>query len=335
MFSGFSVAIDKYSSLFDGEFFKLYEIGKNHIHSESASHRIKNHLKSSVLDGNQIRAENFPIIGTNVFLSHSHEDEELANAFAGWLNREFKLNVFIDSNLWNYADELLKELDNKYCLKQNGSYDYKTRNKSTTHVHMMLMTALQEMIDQVECVMILKTKNFAHEQKFENIIKYRTYSPWIYSEVLATRLIRRKPLLLYRDYSDNTPLLHEDTTQYLLNALQISYEINLNHLERLQCKDLLEWHSTYMHFKDEYPLDYLYKQNGISSRYKKEMKNTKLLFHDPNIFNIKRMLNESNTEVLLSNTNKRYGNCDICKYGHENPNKIVYQCSHCPYKLYE
>lgn len=39
------------------------------------------------------------------------------------------------------------------------TYDYNLRNYTTSHVHMMLATALTEMIDNTECIMFYNTPN--------------------------------------------------------------------------------------------------------------------------------------------------------------------------------
>lgn len=57
---------------------------------------------------------------TDFFISHSHSDEKLANMIAGWLNDKFKLNYFIDSNVWGYSDNLIKELNARYRNKRNS-----------------------------------------------------------------------------------------------------------------------------------------------------------------------------------------------------------------------
>ncbi len=151
---------------------------------------------NGIINGSELQADWFPSIEADIFLSHSHKDENLAIKFAGWLYYKFGLITFIDSCIWSYSDDLLKKIDEKYCKnKKRKIYYYDTRNISTSHVHMMLMNALMKMIDKSECVFFLNTDNSTIKTKEEidkNIEK--TYSPWIYSEINATNLIRRKPL---------------------------------------------------------------------------------------------------------------------------------------------
>lgn len=171
---------------------KIFNKNKNLIAENISKYMDVN----GVLEISQIGKEWFPNIEADIFLSHSHKDEKLAIAFAGWLYYNFGLITFIDSCIWSYSDDLLKKIDEKYCKnKKRRIYYYDTRNISTTHVHMMLMNALMKMIDKSECVFFLNTDNSIIKIKEEidkNIEK--TYSPWIYSEINATNLIRRKPL---------------------------------------------------------------------------------------------------------------------------------------------
>src|SRR5574344_1710135 len=145
--------------------------------------------KDGELDGSAIQNDWFPQIECDIFISHSHKDEKLAIALAGWLNDRFKLRSFIDSCIWEYADDLLKIIDNEYCYQlQNNTYNYKSRNYSTSHVHMMLNMALMKMIDKTECLFFLNTPNSISLSD----IGTKTLSPWIYSEIGISQIIERK-----------------------------------------------------------------------------------------------------------------------------------------------
>ena len=104
------------------------------------------------LKASEIEKDWFPDFKADVFLSHSHKDERDVIIFAGFLS-EMGLTPFIDSCVWGYANDLLKQIDNRYCvLRKNAdgtvkTYDYDERNQSTAHVHMILNGALMKMID--------------------------------------------------------------------------------------------------------------------------------------------------------------------------------------------
>ena len=144
-------------------------------------------LKDGIIDGDKIREDWFPTdINAKIFISHSHYDQKLAVNLACWIYANFHIMSFIDSCVWGYANDLLLKLDARYCKKENGLYDYDKRNCSTSHVHIILTTALNKMIDRAECLFFLNTQNSI---KFKGI-EDKTLSPWIYSELETARTIR-------------------------------------------------------------------------------------------------------------------------------------------------
>lgn len=89
-------------------------------------------LKDGSLDASAIEGDWFPEIKADVFLSHSHADEKAVIGFAGYLYKEFGITSFIDSTVWGYADILLKQIDEKYCVKTrnetgNNTYSYEKK----------------------------------------------------------------------------------------------------------------------------------------------------------------------------------------------------------------
>ncbi len=131
-------------------------IGENIMSGQRKS--IKKSLDSYVRDDGFIDFTNlqkhwFPVVDSDIFISHSHKDIKIVTALVGWLNKKFGVEVFVDSYIWGYCNDLLKDLDIRYCKHENGtSYDYDKRNISTVHVHMMLANSLNKMIDKSECV---------------------------------------------------------------------------------------------------------------------------------------------------------------------------------------
>lgn len=179
---------------------------------------------SGVIDGTELQEEWFPTVNCDIFISHSHKDEYLAIALAGWLYETFGLDSFIDSCIWGYADELLKIIDDEHCRNTKQSYSYESRNHSTSHVHMMLNMALMRMIDKTECLFFLNTPNSIDLSDIET----RTLSPWIYSEIGISQMINKK--IRTKKFSDN-----------LDESLKISYKLDLSHLANITDSDLLQW----------------------------------------------------------------------------------------------
>ncbi len=84
---------------------------------KSHKRKIKEYLdKYLSVDGelkaSEIEKDWFPSFKADVFLSHSHKDEKDVIALAGLLN-DIGLTAFIDSCVLGYADELLKQIDDR------------------------------------------------------------------------------------------------------------------------------------------------------------------------------------------------------------------------------
>lgn len=162
---------------------------------ESNKRDIKKSLEEYInqqgyINMSDISKEWFPLVKCDVFLSHSHKDWDIVKGLVGFFKKRFNIDVFVDSYIWGYCNDLLREIDNKYCRKENSFFDYDKRNYSTSHVHMMLSNSLNEMINKSECIIFLESEN---SLDVKEIIENGTSSPWIYSELIATKLIQITP----------------------------------------------------------------------------------------------------------------------------------------------
>lgn len=196
-------------------------------------------LDGQIIDGTRLTSHWFPTIAADVFISHSHNDEEDAVKCAGWLKEQFHLDSFIDSSVWGHADDLLKMIDDKYCRNTDrDTYSYEKRNGSTSHVHMMLSGALSAMLDSTECVIFLNTRNSI--TAIESIAK--TPSPWLSYELGTMRVIRRtKP-------PRKQKMIRNFTNQALevIKAAEFKaqYEVPLSELTPLSVDQLNTWKET-------------------------------------------------------------------------------------------
>lgn len=196
----------------------LFKTQKKKVYTQLNSYIIE----ENQLDASALEKDWFPSIDVNVFISHSHNDQDFAVAFAGWLYHFFGITSFIDSCVWGYADDLLKMIDEEYCVsKRNddgsvGTYSYKKRNQSTAHVHMILNTALLKMIDKTECLIFLNTPNSI---LLDDVINdTATSSPWIYSELMFSRMCSKRKLSEYRQSLQHGAIFeHTD--------LKVKYEV--------------------------------------------------------------------------------------------------------------
>lgn len=204
-----------------------------------------------VLDGSRLQEYWFPQVKADVFISHSHQDKDVATALAGWLADTFQLKPFIDSCVWGYTDDLLKQINDKYCKNSSGSYDYEKIKSSASHVHMMLVTALGMMIDNTECLVFVNTPNSITSQD----IVSKTQSPWLYMEIAMSGIVRRKLPQYHRRLIECT----EIAKRLELAKLKIEYDVNLTPLTKINQLTLDSWESEYAKQHDKYSLDTLYR----------------------------------------------------------------------------
>lgn len=201
---------------------------------KNIAHTLKEYIGlDGVIDCTKLQEDWFPEVNDHIFLSHSHDDKDLAISLATYLKEEYGLKVFIDSCVWNYCDDLLKELDDEYCYNDDKkTYDYTNRNYTTTHVHLMLSTALNKMINKTECIMFLNTDNSI--LKTEDILSTKTTSPWIYSEITTTIFIKKNTPDRLKNLTFNKKKILNEASE----DLKTKYDLNLKHLFPLKYNDL-------------------------------------------------------------------------------------------------
>ncbi|MDM3000229.1 MULTISPECIES: hypothetical protein [unclassified Citrobacter] len=145
---------------------------------------------NNLLDAEKIQQSVFPETEIDVFISHSHNDEDQAIRIALSLE-EIGLKPFVDSCVWGYADELLKKIDNKFCIPSGWeNYNYALRNRTTTNVHLILNAALQQMIHRSELFVFLGTESSIKIDEYMSDTE-RLSSPWIFSELMFAQNVKR------------------------------------------------------------------------------------------------------------------------------------------------
>ena len=255
MYKGFNLNIES-------TYFSEYVDYGRKLHNDNKK-LVKSKLDSFVgqdgeLIASKIIAEWFPAIEADIFLSHSHKDEASVLGLSGWLHENFGLTSFIDSCIWGYSNTLLKMIDDQYCWESDRSiYDYNKRNRSTSHVYMMLSTALAKMIDKCEGVFFVNTPNSISADKYIKGSEV-TDSPWIYSEIAMTSLVRKRSPLEHRKKIREA----RDSMESIEKSLRIEYDVDLSHLTQLSIQDLVRWSDENI-VKGSSALDSLYKLNGV------------------------------------------------------------------------
>jgi len=149
--------------------------------------------ETNVLSVKAIENHLFPKSPVDVFISHSHADENDAISLAIALE-SLGLSVFVDSCVWGYADDLLWEVDQCFSAHKNKEdlYSYQLRNRTTANVHMILNSSLHAMIDKSELLVFLGTENSLSVQDVMGDDKYLS-SPWIFSELIYAGRTKRTP----------------------------------------------------------------------------------------------------------------------------------------------
>lgn len=280
MFKGFNLKLKElfpYNQYWGQDVFGNSYTKGSQIHEgnkEIIRKRLENYLRNdNKLDGTSIKEQWFPQIKADIFISHSHKDEKQAIALSGWLNENFGLNAFIDSLVWDYAPNLIDEFNNTYNVIANNppnrTYGYETAKYISSHVDLMLSTALNSMIDHCEALFFLNTP-FSSGEIIQNgkleIKNIETESPWIYSELEISKIVREKIRrkrfrCLIKSFSAGGVIGMESLNESTLPP--IIYDTDISHLFRLTKDDLEEWKRLYSGRRNrleekQHPLDTLY-----------------------------------------------------------------------------
>lgn len=211
-----------------------------------------NYYSDNIINGLSTTENYFPCENMDVFISHAHKDREVAYKLAAKLSN-LGLTCFIDSTVWENVNDLIRQMDNKYAYNpEKKTYDYDTRNITTTHGHLMLSSALVQMIDRCECFFFLDTANSIYNQSdvvgvngfntgsLEN--EEGTFSPWIKLEIETARIIQKKiparVIELRKLYESKGISLESYAMDH---ALEVFYPLSTKHLKEIEYTQLRKW----------------------------------------------------------------------------------------------
>ncbi|CAA0248646.1 conserved hypothetical protein [Tenacibaculum maritimum] len=223
---------------------RFYQIGKTQFikNANTANSTLRELLiKKGKINGNRMQNNWFPQVEADIFISHSHKDLEIAITLSGLLKNIFGLTAFVDSCIWQNSNNLLEIISNK---RVRNNQDYHQNLFYASHIHTMLLTALSMMIDKTECLFFINTSNSINNSREVNL----TDSPWIYSEIKMSQLIRKRKLSEYRKKGMGSPIMEN-----------FEYELDLNHFEKINKLDLIKWSKFNEKERTPYPLDILYE----------------------------------------------------------------------------
>ena len=204
------------------------------LHIPTKPNSLRNELRNlikgerGIINGEKLRNFVFPTDKFNVFISHSHNDLEIAKLFAAWLEEKCGLSVFLDSFVWGSADGLLQEIDNLYCKQQNGLYSYHRRNYSTAHIHTMLSMSIMEIIRQSRAGVFIDSPHSLNLHNLSDDNRAKTLSTWIYQEIMFMRL--------FADKKSSTRMFSREN---LNENFQIAHSVDLSDFTLLTVNDLI------------------------------------------------------------------------------------------------
>jgi hypothetical protein len=211
-------------------------------------------IDKDTFDASLILDSLFPAVSADIFLSHSSKDADEAIQIALELQENCDLNVFIDSCIWGSIYDLLKAIDNKYCRREGKTtYDYDERNRSTAHVHMILATALQRMIDQTDTIIFMNTDqsiSLKHSVNGEQ----KTLSPWIHMELNFSNLVRRRSR--YKMVVESKIALDGVVSN---EQLKVAHDAPTNHLTAISESQFMKWMLQASILKGSKAIDHLYR----------------------------------------------------------------------------
>lgn len=211
--------------------------------------------KNNTIDASKIISYLYPQKKCDIFISHSHKDEDDA------LDLKFKLEllgltVFVDSVVWGNSVKMLESIDKIFCMQKNLRYNYDKRNRSTANIYLMLNSALQKMIDQCELFIFLGTENtLSMEDSINN--EENLMSPWIFSELSFSQLVRRS-----LPDTRKTVALEESKTNIICDAITMNFIYHTPMLDKKMClHKFLRWSSNMFHnnIRGSQTLDELYR----------------------------------------------------------------------------
>lgn len=293
MFSKFSTRLSSDTDIFSGAFWKYRRIGSRHLSEQEKnfSESLDDFVEDGVISAEKLEQGLYPSVRADVFLSHSGRDIDVVLAFAGWLYQNFGLRSFVNETVWDQSCRMFKILDEACGGSNEADIPYESllmKTKRTcralqkrwsmisSHADMILSTALLKMIDRTEAFFVINPGRRSNPTG--NRGTAQTDSPWIYSEVLYSSIIRRKPLSEYRNYGE--AFLREDLQLALesLYFMTVTYNLDMKGVVHLAPGKLEQWRGSYelqkLHDTSMHQLDALYE----ITEYKSEMKATQNLY---------------------------------------------------------
>lgn len=173
------------------------------------NNQLKVCIENNEIDAQKLQDGIFPVQNKyDIFISHSHNDEELAIKLKKWLETKLKMTCFLDKEIWGSGDEILKKIDKRCWKEERKAYDYEERNLTTSYVHVMLCNALMQAMDNCKFVFFLNTpSSITAESAWA---EPKTHSPWLFYELSVLKYIQKKSGRIRKSFSRGRESSQED-----------------------------------------------------------------------------------------------------------------------------
>lgn len=228
-------------------------VSKEDIRMQLVSYLLDSKVEMGTIKAKSITSIFYPLRNSQVFISHSGQDKDIAVKLANWLWSNFKIESFIDSLFWGELPFLQRTMDEKICTQfDKGTWSYKDRNYSTSYVHMMLSNTLSEMIKSCECFIFIDSNNSISYDPVD--FEKDTSSPWIFHELYTVNTIQ--PIIPERLVKHDESL--ECFNESIEKAMRFDVTKEVFGLQPLYRKDLLDWSTLSKGKKSNDALDDLY-----------------------------------------------------------------------------
>ncbi|SAU82877.1 Uncharacterised protein [Klebsiella variicola] len=149
-----------------------------------------------------------------------------------FLYSKFGIRSFVDSEVWGYMDDALRELNNNHNKfpGQENTYIYERCNKLASNLNMILSSALIKMIHESECLIFINTIDSCIRDGNE----FRTKSPWIFTELLMSSMLEKRahkdrPLELRKSLDESRAVAANESFDQAL----FSYPLYLKHMHNV------------------------------------------------------------------------------------------------------
>lgn len=187
-----------------------------------------------IIDGEALQNACMPTTNDqyDIFISHSHTEENAAKDLAAYLKMRYGLRCFVDGFVWGSCDKnILRPIDEIWSWQtpKKESFSYEKRNYSTSLVHAMLSMALLEMIDKCECCIFIKPTSDLIVSGIEDC----TTSPWIYEEIMMfNKVWKRKPDRITRCTESFSASASKPVVRYKLDLSNMPM-LKATHLQKI------------------------------------------------------------------------------------------------------